>query len=60
MPRIVNIYSHVIGAIVFILLPFYIFSDGIPARWTIASTADVVVCTAYAIGVTICFVLSTA
>ncbi|KAI3538576.1 hypothetical protein CSPX01_09504 [Colletotrichum filicis] len=56
----VNIYSHVIGAIIFVLLPFYVFSDGIPARWSIASTADVVVCTAYAVGVTTCFVLSTA
>ncbi|KXH57552.1 hypothetical protein CSAL01_04494 [Colletotrichum salicis] len=56
----VNIYSHVTGAIIFILLPFFVFSDGIPARWSIASTADVVVCMAYAIGATICFVLSTA
>ncbi|KAL0779875.1 hypothetical protein CaCOL14_004359 [Colletotrichum acutatum] len=56
----VNIYSHIIGAIIFILLPFYIFSDGIPARWNMASTADVVVCTAYTIGVITCFVLSTA
>ncbi|KAK7456315.1 hypothetical protein Landi51_02558 [Colletotrichum acutatum] len=47
-------------AIIFILLPFYIFSDGIPARWNMASTADVVVCTAYTIGVITCFVLSTA
>ncbi|KXH35545.1 hypothetical protein CSIM01_08452 [Colletotrichum simmondsii] len=57
--KTVNIYSHVIGAIIFVLLPFYVFSDGIPARWSIASTADVVVCTAYAVGVTTCFVLST-
>ncbi|OHF02759.1 hypothetical protein CORC01_01860 [Colletotrichum orchidophilum] len=56
----VNIYSHAIGAIIFILLPFYIFGDGIPARWSIASAADVAVCAIYALGVTICFVLSTA
>ncbi|KAF9874867.1 hypothetical protein CkaCkLH20_07561 [Colletotrichum karsti] len=56
----INIYSHIIGAVVFTLLPLLIFSDGIPPRWTIASTSDVVVCGIYALGVTTCFVLSTA
>ncbi|KAL0943642.1 hemolysin-iii channel protein [Colletotrichum truncatum] len=56
----VNIYSHIIGAVLFILMPAFVFSDGLPPRWSIASTSDVVVCSIYALGVTICFVLSTA
>ncbi|KAK2060587.1 HlyIII-domain-containing protein [Colletotrichum caudatum] len=56
----INIYSHVFGAVLFVILPFYIFGDGIPPRYSVASTADVVVCSVYALGVTVCFVLSTA
>ncbi|GKT84553.1 hemolysin-III channel protein [Colletotrichum tofieldiae] len=58
--ELLNIYSHVFGTILFVLLPFYVFDDGIPPRWDTASTADVVVCSVYALGVTTCFVLSTA
>ncbi|EFQ29704.1 uncharacterized protein GLRG_04848 [Colletotrichum graminicola M1.001] len=58
--ELLNIYSHVFGAVLFVLLPFYVFGNGIPPRWGIASTADVVVCSVYALGVTVCFVLSAA
>ncbi|KAF4489136.1 ADIPOR-like receptor [Colletotrichum fructicola] len=56
----INIYSHIIGAILFISLPFLIFGNPISPRWTTASTSDIVVCSIYASGVTVCFVLSTA
>ncbi|KAI8172529.1 ADIPOR-like receptor [Colletotrichum sp. SAR 10_75] len=58
--RTVNIYSHIIGAILFTFLPLLIFGDAISPRWTTASTSDIVVCSIYALGVTVCFVLSTA
>ncbi|EQB54246.1 hypothetical protein CGLO_05947 [Colletotrichum gloeosporioides Cg-14] len=56
----INIYSHIIGAILFMSLPFLIFGNPISPRWTTASTSDIVVCSIYAAGVTVCFVLSTA
>lgn len=55
----VNIYSHIIGAILFLSLPFYIFSTEVPPRYKIATPVDVVVCSIYFIGVGICFALST-
>ncbi|KAK3945764.1 hemolysin-III related-domain-containing protein [Diplogelasinospora grovesii] len=54
----VNIYSHIVGAVVFLGLPFYIFSTSIPPRWQIASTVDIIVCTTYLMGVTVCFIFS--
>jgi adiponectin receptor len=39
-------------------MPFYIFSTEIPPRYTIATTADVIVTSTYFIGVAICFVFS--
>ncbi|KAF6845064.1 hemolysin-iii channel protein [Colletotrichum musicola] len=56
----VNIYSHVLGAFIFILFPLFVFNHGVPSRWDVASISDVVVCAIYAAGVTICFILSTA
>ncbi|TEA22001.1 ADIPOR-like receptor IZH2 [Colletotrichum sidae] len=55
-----NIYSHVFGVVLFMLLPWFMFRDGVPSRWTIASAADVVVCSIYAAGVTVCLILSVA
>ncbi|KAI5924221.1 hemolysin-III channel protein-like protein Izh2 [Camillea tinctor] len=55
----VNIYSHVIGAIVFLVLPLYIFSSEVPPRYEIATVTDVLVCSTYFLGVAVCFILST-
>ncbi|KAF3771033.1 Hly-III related protein, partial [Cryphonectria parasitica EP155] len=55
----VNIYSHVIGALVFLVLPSYVFAVSIPGRYPVATVADVLVCSTYFLGVAVCFVLST-
>ncbi|KAI0158040.1 hemolysin-III channel protein-like protein Izh2 [Hypoxylon sp. FL1284] len=54
----VNIFSHIIGAVLFLGLPFCIFRTEIPPRYKIATTADVVVCSIYFLGVGVCFTLS--
>ncbi|KAI1335279.1 hemolysin-III channel protein-like protein Izh2 [Xylariaceae sp. FL0016] len=55
----VSIFSHVVGAIVFLALPLWAFTTEIPPRYQIATTSDVVVCSIYFVGVAICFVFST-
>ncbi|KAI1103500.1 hemolysin-III channel protein-like protein Izh2 [Jackrogersella minutella] len=55
----VNIFSHIIGAIIFMVLPLYVFRTEIPPRYRLAATADILVCSTYFLGVGICFTLST-
>jgi branched-subunit amino acid transport protein AzlD len=55
----VNIYSHVIGCLIFLSLPYLIFTTGIPPRLHVATTADIVVCSIYLVGVAVCFAFST-
>ncbi|KAI2602205.1 hemolysin-III channel protein-like protein Izh2 [Hypoxylon sp. NC1633] len=55
----VNIFSHIFGAIVFFALPSYIFRTEIPSRYKLATTADIIVCSIYFLGVGVCFTLST-
>lgn len=55
----VNIWSHILGALLFISLTVFVLNE-IPARYHAASTADVVVCSTYFLGVALCFALSTA
>ncbi|KAK0648587.1 hemolysin-III channel protein-like protein Izh2 [Cercophora newfieldiana] len=54
----VNIVSHAIGAVIFFVLPFYIFNTEIPPRYAVATFTDKVVCSAYFLGVAVCFVFS--
>ncbi|KAK2602374.1 hypothetical protein N8I77_008913 [Diaporthe amygdali] len=54
----VNIWSHILGALVFISLPAYVFRE-IPTRYHAATATDVVICSTYFLGVTLCFILST-
>ena len=54
-----KIYSHLIGAALFLALPIYFVETDIPPRYAIATVADIVVCTIYFIGVAVCFCLST-
>ncbi|OTB00155.1 hypothetical protein M426DRAFT_15710 [Hypoxylon sp. CI-4A] len=54
----VNIFSHLIGAALFLLLPIYVFKTDFPPRWRVATTADIVVCSIYFLSVGICFVFS--
>lgn len=58
----VNIYSHILGATIFLLpLVLLIFTTlSLPSRYHVATTADVVVCSTYLLGVAMCFALSTA
>lgn len=56
----VNIYSHIIGACIFLSLPLYFFTTEVPPRYAIATWSDIVVCSTYFLGVATCFVLSTA
>ena len=58
MQSTVNIWSHLIGAVIFFYLPYYMFTVAIPPRYAIATTEDIVVCSAWFLGVAICFVLS--
>ncbi|KAK7994934.1 hypothetical protein PG990_013707 [Apiospora arundinis] len=55
----VSIFSHVVGALLFLSLPYHIFHTEIPPRYAVATPADVVVCSVYFGGVAICFTLST-
>ncbi|KAH6675656.1 hemolysin-III channel protein-like protein Izh2 [Halenospora varia] len=54
----VNIYSHIIGAIIFLAIPVYFFRTEVPPRYAIATRADILVCCLYFAGVAICFCLS--
>ncbi|KAF4616242.1 hypothetical protein G7Y89_g15164 [Cudoniella acicularis] len=56
--KTVNIYSHLIGSFLFVILPIYVFRTEIPPRYKIATSADLGVCSIYFIGVAICFLLS--
>lgn len=55
----VNIWSHILGALVFTSLAACVLTE-IPARYHAATAADVVVCSTYFAGVAVCFALSTA
>ena len=54
----VNIYSHIIGAVIFFSLPVIVFAASIPPRLAVATNTEVVVCSVYFLGVAICFILS--
>jgi adiponectin receptor len=54
----VNIYSHLIGAVLFAALPLYLLRTEIPPRYLVATTEDIIVFAIYFAGVAICFCLS--
>ncbi|KAH7264851.1 hemolysin-III related-domain-containing protein [Fusarium redolens] len=54
----VNIWSHILGCILFLVIPVYVFTTEIPPRYKVATREDIAVRTIYFIGVTICFFLS--
>ncbi|KAK0391629.1 hypothetical protein NLU13_1128 [Sarocladium strictum] len=54
----INIWSHVLGCLLFLAIPIYVFTTEIPPRYKVATTEDIIVCTTYFIGVAICFFLS--
>lgn len=61
----VNIYSHVVGALIFLALPGCLFNYvdfhfgvALPPRYQVATPADLLVCAAYLFGVAVCFLLS--
>ncbi|KAL2211219.1 hemolysin-III channel protein-like protein Izh2 [Sarocladium strictum] len=56
----INIWSHIVGCILFLTIPIYVFTTEIPPRYKVATTEDIIVCTTYFIGVAICFFLSSA
>ncbi|KAK8029658.1 hemolysin-III channel protein-like protein Izh2 [Apiospora rasikravindrae] len=58
-PHFVSIFSHIVGALLFLSLPYHIFNTEIPPRYAVATTADIVVCSIYFGGVAVCFTLST-
>lgn len=53
----VNIHSHLVGSIVFFLLPFYAYNS-VYLRQPNARVADLVVFATFFFGVAICFLLS--
>ena len=53
----VNIYSHLIGSILFFMLAFYFYGMVYP-RYPDASFADILVFSTFFFGVAICFLLS--
>ncbi|KAG8158848.1 hypothetical protein KVR01_011291 [Diaporthe batatas] len=55
----VNIWSHILGALVFTSLTALVLTE-IPARYHAATAADFAVCSTYFVGVAVCFALSTA
>ncbi|KAF4973660.1 hypothetical protein FSARC_138 [Fusarium sarcochroum] len=54
----VNIWSHILGCILFLTIPVYVFTTEIPPRYKVATRQDIAVCTTYFIGVATCFFLS--
>ncbi|KAH8176146.1 hemolysin-III related domain-containing protein [Sarocladium implicatum] len=54
----VNIWSHILGCILFLVIPVYVFTTEIPPRYKVATREDVFVCTVYFLGVAVCFFLS--
>jgi adiponectin receptor len=58
-PFPVNIFSHLIGSVLFLTLPFVAYKEVHP-RHEIASTAEIVVFATFFLGVAICFALSVA
>jgi adiponectin receptor len=54
----INIWSHIIGCVMFLAIPIYVFTTEIPPRYQVATAEDIAVCTAYFVGVAICFFLS--
>ena len=53
----VNVYSHVIGAAIFLTAPIYTYR-GLYLRYPLASQADILVFSTFFYGVSICFILS--
>ncbi|KAL8343855.1 hypothetical protein RB601_004398 [Gaeumannomyces tritici] len=57
----VNIHSHTLGSLLFLLLPLYIFSPSqIPPRYAAATPGEAAACGVYFAGVAVCFALSAA
>ena len=56
----VNIFSHVVGALVFLAIPIYVFTTEVPKRYAVATPADKAVCCIYFLGVMVCFIFSAA
>jgi predicted membrane channel-forming protein YqfA (hemolysin III family) len=54
----VNIFSHLIGSLLFFALPFGIYKELAP-RYASADRADILVFATFFFGVAICFALST-
>lgn len=54
-----NIFSHLIGAVLFFVLPFALYFELSP-RYATSSTGDIIVFGLYLFGVATCFVLSVA
>ncbi|KAI1391691.1 hemolysin-III channel protein-like protein Izh2 [Hypoxylon trugodes] len=55
----VNIFSHIIGAVIFLALPLYVFKTEVPPRYKLATITDILVCSTYFLGVGVCFAFST-
>jgi len=55
--KIVNIYSHLFGAFLFVTLLFIVYRELRP-RYESATTADIIVFSTFFFGVAICFLLS--
>lgn len=53
----VNIYSHLLGSLIFAILPCYTYYEVFP-RYPSASLADFIVFSTFFYGVAICFLLS--
>jgi adiponectin receptor len=54
----VNIFSHLIGSLLFSTLPFGLYKELAP-RYATADKADILVFATFFLGVAICFALST-
>lgn len=54
---IVNIYSHLFGALAFATLPVYVYTE-IYSRYQTANVGDIVVFSTFFFGVAVCFMLS--
>lgn len=57
MTTSVNIYSHIIGAIIFLSMPIYTY-QALYLRYPLATKADIIVFSTFFYGVSICFALS--
>jgi predicted membrane channel-forming protein YqfA (hemolysin III family) len=54
----VNIFSHIVGGLLFLALPIYLLTTEIPPRYSVATTPEKIVVSIWFSGIFLCFLFS--